>query len=208
MISWSPPDWDGGRPVTGYHVYALVDGSEPQLLEQLGPGENVSLRRGLVNGEVYVFAVRTLTVVGASDLSQAVEARPVGLPAAPTGIEAFWVEGRVLVTWDPPSDDGGSPVLAYVVHRTDKDPSEALVTTGLTFVDPGVEPGTSYNYTVRVRTAVGDGPPLRVTFEVPAEEPPPVEPEALDWTYMVLVVVIVALAAALAYVGLRGRTRT
>jgi hypothetical protein len=208
MISWSPPDWDGGRPVTGYRLFALVEGSDPQLLEQLGPGENGSLRGGLVNGEVYVFAVRALTVVGTSDLSQAVEARPVGLPAVPLGIEAFWVDGRVLVTWDPPSDDGGSPVLAYVVHRTDKAPSDALVTTGLTIVDPGVEPGTSYNYTVRVRTAVGDGPPLQVTFEVPEEEPPPVEPEALDWTYMALVVVIVALAAALAYVGLRGRTRT
>lgn len=206
LVSWGPPAWDGGRPVTGYRVFVVIDGPTPQMLAELDADVTEFMDDDLVNGRVYMYAVTALTTVGASQLSGMVEARPMGPPTEPLGLEAFWMGDHVLLTWDAPEDDGGSSITGYMVHREDQDPGNMTMLNALTFMDFDVEPDTEYNYTMYAFNSAGEGPMARVTFIVPKEEEPPVEPEAVEWTYMVLLVVLLALAVALLYMGLRGRT--
>lgn len=205
-VTWSPPGWDGGRAVTGYRVYLVANDSAPSMLVQLEAGETEFVHDGLMNGRVYVYAVRALTIVGASEMSGMVDARPVGPPSTLVDISAFWAEDHVLLTWDRPFDDGGSPVMGYMLYREGQDGGDPVQVADPTWSDFEVEAGTSYNYTIYAYNAVGDGPSARVTVHVPAEEPPPVEPETVEWSYLALLAVLVALTVALVYMGLRRRT--
>ena len=49
--------------------------------------------------------------------------RPVSEPDAPESLMAESGQDRILLTWDPPADYGGSPITGYVVERSaDVDP--------------------------------------------------------------------------------------
>ncbi|UCC92879.1 MAG: fibronectin type III domain-containing protein [Thermoplasmata archaeon] len=203
MVSWSPPAWDGGREVSGYRVFSIEDGTNAKEVARLGPEDTQFLHEDLVNGKVYVYAVRATTPVGDGELSGFVEARPTGRPSEPLDAQAFWTGDQVLVTWDVPSSDGGSPVMGFMVRRSDWDEGNWTRVTDPSFTDLLVEPGGTYNYTILAYNAVGEGPGAQVNMTVPLEEEPPVQPEAFEWTYLVLVVVVLALASAVAYMTLR-----
>jgi fibronectin type 3 domain-containing protein len=205
MVTWSLPKWDGGREVSGFRVFIVKGGTSIDQVALVGSEDTGFLHEDLVNGEVYVYAVRAVTQVGDGDLSGMVEARPLGTPSGPLDIEAFWTGDHVLVTWDLPVDDGGSPVIGYMVRRTDWDEGNWTQVTDPTYADPAVEPGSTYVYTVHAYNSLGDGPVVQITFQVPNEEEPPVTPEAFEWTYLVLVVVVLALVIAALYVTLRRR---
>jgi fibronectin type 3 domain-containing protein len=203
LVTWMPPDWDGGRPVTGYLLFTVVDGVNVKQIAQTGSDETEFIHDGLVNGEVYVYAVKAVTIVGESGISGLVEARPVGPPSEPLDIQAFWTGDHVVLTWDIPNTDGGTSILGYMVQRADRDGGNWTRVTDPTYTDPTAEPGTTYNYTIYGYNAAGDGPVAQLTFTVPRAEEPPVEPEAFEWTYLVLVVVVLALAVSFLYVTLR-----
>lgn len=84
-----------------------------------------------------IFALRTAT--------SAVPAAPTGLVAKASGSTS------VSLSWSAPSNAVG--VTGYVVYRN----GTALTPqpTGLSFVDSGRTPGTSYSYVVRARNAAG-----------------------------------------------------
>lgn len=69
------------------------------------------------------------------------------------------------------------------------------------FLDFEAESGKTYNYTVYAFTDIGSSPVSIITFTVPREEEPPVEPEAIKWSYVLLLVVLITIAVALVIVG-------
>jgi fibronectin type 3 domain-containing protein len=204
-VSWQPPRWDGGRDIVGYLVYSVTDGTSLREIAQVGPDAGEFVEDGLANGQIYVFAVKAVTIVGSSDISGLTEARPLGPPSEPMDIQAFWMEDHLLLTWDVPEDDGGSPVLGYMLIREDWEGTNWTQVLDPTFRDLDVERGNTYNYTIYAYTGAGDGPVAKVTFTIPKEEEPPVEPEAIGWTYLVLLVVLLAISIAVLYNGLRKR---
>jgi len=197
-LSWRPPPWSGGRPVTGYRLYAIVDGNAPQLLVELGPsilGHEVG---DLENGGLYLFALRAVTEVGESVLSDIAEARPVGPPGAPKGLVAFWVDGAVQLTWASPSEDGGSPVLGYRLRRAGGDAGNWTEVLALTFRDATARPGDTFDYTIVAFNAAGTGPAVSISFTAPPEEvPDPQERTVGPWPYLLMVLIAAALIIAL-----------
>jgi hypothetical protein len=108
--------------------------------------------------------------------SQVVQA-PTQPPPAPTGVSGTPGDGSVLVTWTAPADDGGSPIIEFVV--TASPDGVTCRTTGTSCTVTGLENGTGYTFTVIAINAVGESeestPSATIT---PVGPPPPVDSDS------------------------------
>jgi alpha-tubulin suppressor-like RCC1 family protein len=118
-------------------------------------------------------AGRTVTAIAAGSHHSAVLA--AAPPTPPTSAAAVPGNGAATVSWNPPADDGGSPVLEYVATAV---PGGAKCTaTGNTCAAPGLANGTAYTFTVTARNAIGTSAPSAPSAPViPAAAPLPVQP--------------------------------
>src|SRR5437016_3551752 len=81
-------------------------------------------------------------------------------PSAPQNLQAVAGDGQVTLTWDPPSDDGGAPILLYTIYRGNSSGGESfLITVPLvtTYIDLAVSNNMTYYYQVSATNAVGEG---------------------------------------------------
>jgi chitodextrinase len=99
-------------------------------------------------------------------------------PTAPAGVQAAAPTSmRVELSWSPSSDDVG--VAGYSIYR---DGTSVGVTLDSTFTDAGVEPSTTYSYTVDAFDAAGhrSTPSAPAVVDVPATDTtPPQRPTSL-----------------------------
>src|SRR5438876_2520202 len=82
-------------------------------------------------------------------------------PSAPQNPQAVAGDGQVTLTWDPPSNDGGAPILLYTIYRSTSSGEESfLITVPLVtlYIDLAVSNGVNYFYQVSATNAVGEGP--------------------------------------------------
>ncbi len=80
------------------------------------------------------------------------------VPGPPTHVRALTGDGRATISWSPPTNDGGSRVVAYRVSSQPPTVTATIPeTTSLIF--PGLHNGTEYVFTVRAVNDLGDGPP-------------------------------------------------
>jgi fibronectin type 3 domain-containing protein len=173
MLTWLPPQDDGGRPVTGYNVYSGTGVADATLLESLGDVTSHTLT-GLDNGVEYKLMVAAVNAGGPGELAGPVSVVPQGLPSAPRNVSATAGDGVVHLAWDPPDSDGGSPVLRYQVRRGDAEGSEEPyreVEGTTTLSDTDVVNGRTYHYTVAAETAVGEGAPSPSVPATPVGSP-------------------------------------
>jgi len=101
------------------------------------------------------------------------------LPSAPQNLQAVAGDGQVTLTWDPPSDDGGAPILLYTIYRGNSSGGESfLITVPLvtTYIDLTVSNGVLYFYQVSATNAVGEGPRSNEASATP--NPPATAPGA------------------------------
>lgn len=111
---------------------------------------------GLVNGATYSVTVRMENAAGGGPATE-LQHKLLWLPDAPTDVAVAPTTRGAIVSWQPPADDGASPILGYRVTTW---PAEATcTTTGATScVLPLRTPGT-YNVSVRAYNAVGANEP-------------------------------------------------
>lgn len=91
-------------------------------------------------------------------------------PGTPTGVAGV---GDVVVSWEPPAQDGGSHIVGYTVTAT---PGGATCSTGsaLSCTVGGLTAGDRYTFTVRARNNVGAGVPSPASTPVAPLAPPPI----------------------------------
>ena len=100
-------------------------------------------------------------------------------PSSPQGLAATASDGLVRLSWQPPADNGGSPVTGYRVFRGTSAGNGALLQAigpVTTFDDTAVTNETTYYYTVTAENAVGEGPPSAEVSARPSNLVLPVEP--------------------------------
>jgi titin len=175
-LSWEDPLDAKGFPITGYKIHRGVE--RANLTEYVEVGLVNEYEDILVeNGRVYQYSVSALNSKGESDMSNIVTANPFGLPAEPENLALESGDGYVIVTWDPPLNDGGSEVFEYNVYQGELRNDLALIqnTSDPSFNHTNLTNGKSYFYMVSAVNLRGEGPKTDVMEVVPFDIPGPVK---------------------------------
>src|SRR5439155_755288 len=88
---------------------------------------------------------------GPSALSNEASARTLAVPSAPQNLQATAGTGNVTLSWQAPSDNGGSPITNYKIYRSTSTGTEGfLTTTGnvTSYTNTGLANGVTYYYKV------------------------------------------------------------
>src|SRR5437773_2235747 len=162
-LVWSPPGSDGGSPITNYKIYRGNSSGGESFFTEIG---NILayLDTGLTNGHAYYYKYsefNTTHDAPISNESSGTPTPPATKPGAPKNLQATPGNGQVTLNWQPPSNDGGSPILLYTIYRGNSSGGESfLITVPLvtTYTDATVTNNVTYYYQVSATNAIGEGP--------------------------------------------------
>lgn len=165
---------NGGSLITGYE-YQLnderyiaasgVDGTATQIT--ITSFENGTT---LKNGTEYTVKIRAKNAVGYSSDSDSITQIPATVPTAPTITQLKTGDKYLMVDFNPPTMNGGSPITDYKYKLNNesyisaKSSASPITITGLTN-------GTPYTITIRATNKAGDSPPSNSLTEVPYIQP-------------------------------------
>lgn len=170
-VSWTSSPNNGGSPVTSYRITSSPGG----ISATIANGSATSLTvPGLTNGTPYTFTVIAVNADGSSPSSAASNrVTPSTVPGAPrigTASASAGI-GNAVVSWTPPSNNGGYPITSYTVTSA---PGGFSVTTAdgrtTSATVSGLTIGTAYTFTVVATSAAGDSRPSASSNEIIAIE--------------------------------------
>uniref|UniRef100_A0A8B9H2Y0 Titin n=1 Tax=Astyanax mexicanus TaxID=7994 RepID=A0A8B9H2Y0_ASTMX len=195
-LSWKAPKQDGGSKITHY----IVERRETSrliwtLVEPKVPIEYLKVTK-LLEGNEYIFRVMPVNKFGVGEALQSdpvVIKDPFTLPDAPKAVEVSNVKkDSMVLTWEAPTSDGGTPITGYVIEKHDKEGvrwtrCNRQTVTDLTFKVTGLLEGHLYEFRVAAENGVGVGEPSSATVYYKALDPvfkpgPPNNPKVTDTT--------------------------
>lgn len=153
-VSWTAPATDGGAAITSYKVKSAPGGKECTWAS----GPLSCTVTGLTNGTAYTFTVTASNKAGEGPPSvPSAAVVPRTTPGAPVSVTAKPGDSQAVVSWVPPSSDGGAAISSYTVTA---EPGGATCSTtgGTSCTVPGLSNGTGYSFTVVAANVVGPGP--------------------------------------------------
>ena len=174
-LQWQIPLNNGGSTITNYRIYR-----NGALLSQIGTNTTYT-DYNVINGVTYIYQISALNVAGEGPKSSSVSAtpkKPYVQPSEPLNLTGTPDNRRIVLRWQPPASDGGSPITNYRIYR-----NASLLTeigTNTTFDDYNVENGISYSYQVSAVNLAGEGNKSNIIVVVPRTVPEP--PRALTGT--------------------------
>uniref|UniRef100_A0A4X2LV19 Immunoglobulin superfamily member 22 n=2 Tax=Vombatus ursinus TaxID=29139 RepID=A0A4X2LV19_VOMUR len=180
-MKWKAPKDNGGRPVTHFVIERRAVGKKSWIKagEVSGKVTNFSTNK-VEEGKAYQFQIRAVNSEGVSDPLETEEVfagnpiEPPGLSSQPQVSDV--TKETVTIMWNPPAQDGGAPVLGYVVERrkkgnnlwvpVNKDPIQDTKCK----VD-GLLEDTEYEFRVIAVNRAGQGQPSMPSTSVVAKDP-------------------------------------
>jgi titin len=174
IVSWSPPKFSGGAPVTTYLVERTANnGSTWTLLSYVRTGTTFSTSAP-AKGQSYKFRVYASTLFGKGVVSEtdliSTALTVSGAPAVSSG--GFAVDGTYNLNWRKPSDNGGTEITGYVVEKLVAGVWSKLAEVGPTVLTLNMSrdlPGATVAVRVLATNAVGtSAPSSQWTYQIPA----------------------------------------
>ncbi|CAK6972948.1 LOW QUALITY PROTEIN: immunoglobulin-like and fibronectin type III domain-containing protein 1 [Scomber scombrus] len=147
-IKWSPPKDDGGSPVTNYIIERLQKGHS--MWTKLGDvsADKTSFRdRNVTHGKKYHYRIFAENPEGLSDALETTDSIMAGImilsgpPGAPKVVSTS--KTCINLTWTPPVDDKGIPIIGYQLEKRKKDTTEWIALNAVN------EPIEDVNYGVK-----------------------------------------------------------
>jgi hypothetical protein len=167
-ITWQVPVDNGGAPILSYQVQTASYASFTQdgtaaLIEQPAVTDTTSTIYGLHAGTKYIVMVAAVSAVAASgDVEQiSVTTLDVSVSHAPEEVFVTVSDaGSVTVQWQPPRDNGGAPIISFVLRSSDSvrgNLTYALKATVTSFEDTPRFGAYRVSYAALAVTRVGNG---------------------------------------------------
>uniref|UniRef100_A0A673GNE5 Titin n=1 Tax=Sinocyclocheilus rhinocerous TaxID=307959 RepID=A0A673GNE5_9TELE len=195
-LSWKSPKQDGGSKITHY----IVEKRETSRLlwtvvEPKVQALNLKIMK-LLEGNEYIFRVLPVNKFGVGEPLQSsavVIKNPFTPPDAPKGVEVSNVKkNSMVITWEAPTNDGGTPITGYIIEKHDKEGirwtrCNMKTVTNLTFKVTGLLENHLYEFRVSAENAAGVSEASSATVFYKALDPvfkpgPPHNPKVLDMT--------------------------
>jgi hypothetical protein len=183
-LTWGPPENDGGWPVIEYQIFRS---NESGVMELIGETNSTFfLDDTAERGVEYNYSVRAFNVMGPGEFSPngTVMIPLLTPPSPPINLAVIHQDGKVVISWDEPEDDGGSPLTGYVIFKgTTTGNLAQLAEPGLVteFEDNDLQPGQTYYYQVAALNEFGQGAfGLEEKVTIPDDQPPPDDDDDTD----------------------------
>jgi hypothetical protein len=162
-VSWDPATTDGTR-ATGYEISEL-GGS---VIGSVDAATTSFVVTGLTNGQTYRFTVVANSAAGPGGVGVTnlvtPSPPPPTVPGAPVALEATRGDRSVVLDWEPPASDGGSPIIYYDIQTTPAHAHAQQTAPPVTSVRvSGLANGVTYEFTVVAHNVKGAGPSATVS---------------------------------------------
>lgn len=165
-VAWKPPADDGGSEVTGYRIeYQELGSSVWERIPETVSSLSYTVK-ALEHGKEYQFRVRAENMMGLSEPivgGPVIAKDPYNPPGAPSTPEVTGYDtNQISLKWNPPRDDGGSPIIGYVVEKFEKKdgewtPVKMPMVRGTEATITGLSEGEIYQFRIRAVNAAGQG---------------------------------------------------
>lgn len=158
-VAFSPPANNGGSPITSYTAQCVsTDGGLTRA--KTGAGSPIAVTN-LSSAKSYRCRVRATNAAGTGPYSAygATVVTPTTAPGAPTVTSSTPGVKSVTVEFDPPADDGGSPITGYTAQCVSTDGGVSRSKTGAAspLTVTSMTSGKHYRCRVRATNAIGTG---------------------------------------------------
>ncbi|MDE1844535.1 MAG: fibronectin type III domain-containing protein [Thaumarchaeota archaeon] len=182
-LNWSPPQNNGGSPITGYRIdYRIAPSSTYSTLATLN---NVTTytHTSLTTGKTYIYRVYAINAIGTGSPSPEVVATPTSSSAPPKNIApnppqnlvaSIYSSTQINLSWNAPSSNGGPPVTGYKIdYMLDSGVFTTIVansgSTLTTYSHTGLQTGHTYTYRVFSINSVGIGNASNTASAIPTQ---------------------------------------
>ncbi len=170
-VVWSSPS-DGGSPIIDWNIRQVNLDAGTQINTKVTTGSPLSGALVLFNllaGTNYRVLISARNIDGFSD-EGFIEFKTLGIipppppppelkiPDPPTMNPVTNItENSALVSWNPPLNDGGSPIISYriVIQKGGVNFIDQVIGLNTSFQVTGLDPNTEYQALVSVRNAIG-----------------------------------------------------
>jgi hypothetical protein len=132
---------------------------------------------GVERGKTYFYDVRPKNALGSGEMTGAISILIPSLtePGSPKNFDVSLYQGSVNLTWMAPDDDGGRPLLGYILFRGNSSESlreiADLGPSEFEYRDTAVEAGRTYYYGLLAYNDIGQGSATDIlSVEIPDEE--------------------------------------
>jgi fibronectin type 3 domain-containing protein len=151
-------NWQASAGATAYQAYWSTSPGVTVSDNLINiPSGTTLAHAGRTNGTTYFYRFAAVGPFGVSALSAEVSARPIVLPAQPSGVSVTGANGQATIRW--------SAVPGATEYRIHRSTSAGVTTaspaingiTGVSHTDTGLTNGTAYYYRVLALNAFGAG---------------------------------------------------
>jgi titin len=173
-ISWEGPEDNGGFKISRVSIYRGTDRDHLEKIFGTDQRSGSYKDEGLENGKKYYYSLTCINSIGESELSDILEIIPKGKPSAPLSISGRSISSdSIEISWSPPENDGGSPIIGYKVYRYLAEGEDPIVMevdgNQSVYTDKGLPSGTTYIYRVSAVNSIGEsdqsGPAIESTSQ-------------------------------------------
>ena len=175
ILNWQVPSSDGGASITGYKIEMETGGTGGYNVLVATQVAATYTKTGLTNGVSYKFKISAINSVGTSTVSNPeTTSIPITVTGVVTNIAGAAGDTQIVLTWDAPSNIGGSAITGYKIFmQTGTGAFDELLTqAGRTLTKTVLTNGVSYKFKIETVNGAGtSAAAIQSSFTIPVTVP-------------------------------------